>query len=37
MDKNSIIDKTTFEVCIHAEDYPKVFVCDKPIAPAMKI
>ncbi len=37
MDKNSIIDKTTFEVCIHAEDHPKVFVCDKHIAPAISI
>ncbi len=37
MDKNSIIDKTTFEVCIHAENHPKVFVCDKPIAPAISI
>ena len=37
MDKNSIIDKTTFEVCTHAEDHPKVFVCDKPIAPVIAI
>ena len=37
MDKNSIIDKTTFEVYIHAEDHPKVFVCDKAIAPVIAI
>lgn len=37
MDKNSIIDRTTFEVCTHAEDHPNVFVCDKPIAPAVAI
>ena len=37
MDKNSIIDKTTFEVCTHAEDHPKVFVCDKSIAPVIAI
>ena len=29
MDKNSIIDKESFEVCTNAEDHPKVFVCDK--------
>ncbi len=32
MDHNSIIDRDTFEVTIHAEDHPKVFVCDKLIA-----
>ena len=37
MDSNSIIDKETFEVCTHAEDHPKVFVCDKPIAPVISI
>lgn len=37
MDKNSIIDKATFEVCTHAEDHPDVFVCDKPIAPVISI
>lgn len=37
MDKNSIIDKTTFEVCTHAEDYPNVFICDKSIAPVISI
>ena len=37
MDKNSIIDKATFEVCTHAEDHPKVFVCDKPIAPVIAL
>lgn len=37
MDHNSIIDKTTFEVCTHAEDHPDVFVCDKPIAPAISL
>ena len=36
MDKNSIIDKETFEVYTYAEDHPKVFVCDKMIAPAIK-
>ena len=35
MDHNSIIDRDTFEVCIHAEDHPKVFICDKMIAPAI--
>ena len=37
MDHNSIIDKETFEVCTHAEDHPNVFICDKPIAPAISI
>ena len=37
MDKNSIIDKETFEICTHAEDHPKVFVCDKQIAPVIAI
>lgn len=37
MDKNSIIDKITFEVCTHAEDHPKVFVCDKLIAPVIAL
>ena len=37
MDKNSIIDKATFEVCTHAEDHPNVFVCDKPIAPVIAL
>lgn len=37
MDKNSIIDKITFEICTHAEDHPKVFVCDKPIAPVIAL
>jgi len=37
MDKNSIIDKNTFEVCTHAEDHPDVFVCDRPIAPVISI
>lgn len=37
MDSNSIIDKETFEVCTHAEDHPKVFVCDKPIAPVIAL
>ena len=37
MDKNSIIDKEIFEVCIHAEDHPKVFVCDKLIALAVAL
>ena len=37
MDKNSIIDKKTFEVCTHAEDHPNVFVCDKMIAPVVAL
>ena len=37
MDKNSIIDKATFEVCTHAEDHPNVFVCDKQIAPVISL
>ena len=37
MDKNSIIDKESFEVCTNAEDHPKVFVCDKLIAPAVAL
>ena len=37
MDKNSIIDKETFEVYTYAEDHPKVFVCDKMIAPAVAL
>ena len=37
MDKNSIIDKKTFEVCTHAEDHPDVFICDKAIAPAISL
>lgn len=37
MDKNSIIDRETFEVCTHAEDHPKVFVCDKSIAPVIAL
>ena len=37
MDRNSIIDKETFEVCTHAEDHPNVFICDKPIAPVISI
>jgi len=37
MDHNSIINRETFEVCTHAEDHPKVFVCDKRIAEAISI
>lgn len=37
MDHNSIIDRETFEVYEHAEDYPKVFICDKPLAPAVAL
>ena len=37
MDKNSIIDKESFEVCTNAEDHPKVFVCDKLIAPTVAL
>ena len=29
MDNNSIIDKESFEICTHAEEHPKIFVCDK--------
>ena len=32
MDKNSIIDRNTFEVCINAEENKDVFICDKEIA-----
>ena len=35
MDHNSIIDRDTFEVTLHAEDHPKVFICDKTIAKAV--
>lgn len=37
MDHNSIIDRTTYEVYQHSEDYPKAFICDKQIAPAIAI
>lgn len=37
MDKNSIIDRKTFEVCTHAEDHPNVFICDKAVAPAVAL
>lgn len=37
MDGNSIIDRTTFEVCTHAEDHSKVFICDKSIAPVIAL
>ena len=29
MDCHSIIDRQTFDVYLHAEDYPKAFICDK--------
>lgn len=35
MDHNSIIDKENYEVYLHAEDYPKAFICDKYIAKAI--
>lgn len=35
MDHNSIIDKKTFEIYTHAEDYPNAIICDKEIAPAI--
>lgn len=37
MDYNSIIDRETFEVTLHAEDHPKVFICDKTIAPVVAL
>ena len=37
MDHNSIIDKTTFDICKHAEDHKDVFICDKEIAPAISL
>lgn len=37
MDHNSIIDRETFEVFEHAEDYPKAFICDKRIAPSVAL
>ena len=35
MDHNSLIDKNTYDVTIHAEDNNNVFICDKPIANAI--
>lgn len=35
MDHNSIINKNTFEVYVHAENHPDVFICDKQIANAL--
>lgn len=35
MDHNSIIDRNSFEVYTHSEDYPKAFICDKLLAPAV--
>ena len=32
MDQYSLIDRDTLEVFEHAEDHPKVFICDKRIA-----
>ena len=37
MDHNSLIDKETFQVYLHAEDYPKAFICDKMLARAIAI
>lgn len=37
MDDKSIIDKRTFEVFRHEEDYPYAFICDKRIAPVIAL
>jgi len=37
MDHNSIIDRNTFEVTLHAEDHKDVFICDKEIANAVAL
>ena len=37
MDHNSIIDRETFEVYEHAEDYPKAFICDKRISKSVAL
>jgi len=37
MDHNSVIDRESFEVTLHAEDHPKVFICDKTIAPVVAL
>ena len=37
MDHNSIIDRNTFEVTLHAEDHKDVFICDKEIANALAL
>lgn len=37
MDRNSIIDKKTFEICTHSEDHSNVFIYDKPIVPVISI
>jgi len=37
MDHNSIIDKNTYEVTLHAEDNPNVFICDKMIATSIAL
>ena len=37
MDHNSIIDKNTFEIYEHAEDYPNIFICDKRIASSIAL
>ena len=35
MDHNSIIDRETFKVYTHSEDYHKAFICDKFLAPVV--
>lgn len=37
MDNNSIIDRKTFEVYKHSEDYPNAFIVDKPLAEVISI
>ncbi len=37
MDHNSIIDRKNYDIYKHSEDYPKAFICDKPIAPAVAL
>ena len=37
MDHNSIIDKNTFEIYEHDEDYPNIFICDKRIASSIAL
>ena len=37
MDQYSLIDRDTLEVWEHAEDHPKVFICDKRIAPSIAL
>ena len=37
MDDKSIIDRNTYKVYEHAEDYPDAFICDKRIAPVIAL